>query len=147
MCCRHDDAGEVPSKLEVLTKMASELVTSAVENGRWHHAADPTLLLNSSLRTAAVAFSQEQHGLSTYAEVCIKRNFSSFFPAVSMAAEEVGKCDAAPAMTQSAASDRTRRMGGRGHCRREHVQHRIQGHPPSGHSKAEAKVAVYRFSR
>jgi len=39
MCCRDDNLGEVPSKLEVLTSMASELASSAVENGRWSHAA------------------------------------------------------------------------------------------------------------
>lgn len=39
MCCRNDNAGEVPSKLEVLTSMAFELASSAVVNGRWHHAA------------------------------------------------------------------------------------------------------------
>jgi hypothetical protein len=39
LCCRNDNAGEVPSKLEMLTEMATELATSAVENGRWHHSA------------------------------------------------------------------------------------------------------------
>ena len=39
LCCRNDDLGEVPSKLEMLTRMASELATSALQNGRWHHAA------------------------------------------------------------------------------------------------------------
>jgi hypothetical protein len=39
MCCRNDNQGEILSKLEVLTSMASELATSAVENGRWHHSA------------------------------------------------------------------------------------------------------------
>jgi hypothetical protein len=39
MCCRNDNAGEIPSKLEVLTSMASELAVSAVENGRWNHVA------------------------------------------------------------------------------------------------------------
>jgi hypothetical protein len=39
MCCRNDDLGEVPSKLEILTEMASELATSALNNGRWNHAA------------------------------------------------------------------------------------------------------------
>ena len=39
LCCRNDDMGEVPSKLETLTRMASELATSAVQNGRWHHVA------------------------------------------------------------------------------------------------------------
>mmetsp|Transcript_17017 Transcript_17017/g.25751 ORF Transcript_17017/g.25751 Transcript_17017/m.25751 type:complete len:711 (-) Transcript_17017:73-2205(-) len=39
LCCRNDDLGESPSKLEMLTEMAKELATSAVGNGRWHHAA------------------------------------------------------------------------------------------------------------
>lgn len=39
VCCRNDDAGEVFSKLEVLTSMATELSTSAIANGRWHHSA------------------------------------------------------------------------------------------------------------
>lgn len=39
LCCRNDDAGEVPSKLEGLTAMANELATSAIANGRWHHSA------------------------------------------------------------------------------------------------------------
>ena len=39
MCCRNDNLGEVPSKLEVLFSMASELAHSAVKNGRWHHIA------------------------------------------------------------------------------------------------------------
>jgi len=39
MCCRNDNAGEIPSKLEVLTAMASELATSAAQNARWGHSA------------------------------------------------------------------------------------------------------------
>jgi hypothetical protein len=39
LCCRNDSLGEVPSKLEVLMSMASELATVAVENERWHHSA------------------------------------------------------------------------------------------------------------
>mmetsp|Transcript_29285 Transcript_29285/g.70566 ORF Transcript_29285/g.70566 Transcript_29285/m.70566 type:complete len:802 (+) Transcript_29285:1047-3452(+) len=39
MCCRNDDLGEIPSKLEVLFDMARELAHNAVQNGRWHHAA------------------------------------------------------------------------------------------------------------
>lgn len=37
--CRNDDLGELPSGLERLFSMASELAFSAVENGRWHHSA------------------------------------------------------------------------------------------------------------
>ncbi|KAL3802700.1 hypothetical protein ACHAW5_005037 [Stephanodiscus triporus] len=36
--CRNDPGGVVPSKLEMLTSMASELAMSAVYNGRFHHA-------------------------------------------------------------------------------------------------------------
>jgi len=39
MCCRNDDLGEIPSKLEMLLSMAADLAESALENGRWHHAA------------------------------------------------------------------------------------------------------------
>jgi len=39
MCCRNDNLGEIPSKLEILSNMAIELATTAVENGRWHHSA------------------------------------------------------------------------------------------------------------
>ena len=39
MCCRNDDLGEIPSKLEILFSMAEDLSLSALENGRWHHSA------------------------------------------------------------------------------------------------------------
>ena len=39
MCCRNDNLGEIPSKLEMLISMAADLAESALENGRWHHAA------------------------------------------------------------------------------------------------------------
>lgn len=39
LCCRNDDAGERPSKLETILSMSSDIAKSAVHNGRWHHAA------------------------------------------------------------------------------------------------------------
>ena len=39
MCCRNDNLGEIPSKLEMLSSMASELALIAIENERWHHTA------------------------------------------------------------------------------------------------------------
>jgi len=39
LCCRNDDAGEQPSKLESILSMAGDIASSAVDNGRWHHAA------------------------------------------------------------------------------------------------------------
>ncbi len=39
LCCRNDDAGERPSRLETILSMAGDIASSAVDNGRWHHAA------------------------------------------------------------------------------------------------------------
>ena len=39
LCCRNDDAGELPSKLELLMSMADDISKSAIDNGRWHHIA------------------------------------------------------------------------------------------------------------
>lgn len=39
MCCRNDNLGEVPSRLEALFSMADDLSELAIENGRWHHSA------------------------------------------------------------------------------------------------------------
>ena len=46
MCCRNDDAGQVPSKLEILFDMAGELAQSAVQNSRWGHAAAQRALVD-----------------------------------------------------------------------------------------------------
>lgn len=108
MCCRNDDAGEVPSKLEVLTSMASELATSAVENGRWHHAAASNALAEQLSPDGGSLLSRK----STMVEPprmpksASSVNFSSFFSNASseLAADELATIDA-PAMTQSAASD------------------------------------------
>jgi hypothetical protein len=87
MCCRNDNLGEIPSKLEVLFSMAAELAESAIENGRWHHAAasraleeqlTPTQggsLISSSLMRgkgfpkamSAANLSQYSHGLVEFA--------------------------------------------------------------------------------
>mmetsp|Transcript_5514 Transcript_5514/g.7997 ORF Transcript_5514/g.7997 Transcript_5514/m.7997 type:complete len:703 (-) Transcript_5514:87-2195(-) len=37
LCCRNDNMGEIPSKLELLTEMATELSNLVVDNGKWHH--------------------------------------------------------------------------------------------------------------
>lgn len=37
MCCRNDNLGELPSRLEALFSMAADLAELAIENGRWHH--------------------------------------------------------------------------------------------------------------
>jgi hypothetical protein len=39
MCCRNDNLAEIPSMMEKLFSVASDLAFAAVENERWHHAA------------------------------------------------------------------------------------------------------------
>ena len=74
MCCRNDNLGEVPSKLEVLFSMASELAHSAVENGRWHHAAASRALAEQlspkggSLLTAGISKSMSVIHFPQYKE-------------------------------------------------------------------------------
>lgn len=46
ICSRQDSAGLDPSKLEKIYLQARELSTSAIENGRWHHAAASRALAN-----------------------------------------------------------------------------------------------------
>lgn len=64
--CRNDPSGEIPSKLETLTSMASELAMSAVHNGRFHHAT-ASLALEEQLAT--------RRGLMDH-----QRNMQSFQP-------------------------------------------------------------------
>mmetsp|Transcript_139 Transcript_139/g.180 ORF Transcript_139/g.180 Transcript_139/m.180 type:complete len:902 (+) Transcript_139:616-3321(+) len=52
--CRTDPSGEIPSKLETLTSVAGELATSAVHNGRFHHAT-ASLALEEQLSTTKKA--------------------------------------------------------------------------------------------
>eukprot|EP00591_Stephanopyxis_turris_P000194 CAMPEP_0195520564 /NCGR_PEP_ID=MMETSP0794_2-20130614/17166_1 /TAXON_ID=515487 /ORGANISM="Stephanopyxis turris, Strain CCMP 815" /LENGTH=761 /DNA_ID=CAMNT_0040649947 /DNA_START=1368 /DNA_END=3654 /DNA_ORIENTATION=+ len=57
MCCRNDDAGEIKSKLELMTSQAVELATAAVENEKWGHTAASSALvekLSSENPTTAV---------------------------------------------------------------------------------------------
>jgi len=61
--CRNDASGEIPSKLENLTSMATELAMSAVHNGRFHHS------------TASLAI-QEQ--LASAHKAPIKSSFTPF---------------------------------------------------------------------
>jgi len=39
LCCRNDNAGEIPSPLEALMSTATDVASLALDNGRWHHAA------------------------------------------------------------------------------------------------------------
>ena len=82
MCCRNDNLGEIPSKLEILISMAADLAESAIENGRWHHAAASKALVEQlspkggSLLTYAATGSKALKALSAvdlvqYAEAMV----------------------------------------------------------------------------
>lgn len=117
MCCRNDDAGELPSRLEGLMSMAAELTTAAIENGRWHHAAATKALADQLLpghglplptpRGSAVKKSSlGSIGKSSPASVFFKSasstNLSSF---MSEDSENRSPKFAPPAMAQSSGSD------------------------------------------
>lgn len=93
LCCRNDDCGEVPSKLENLTAMAKELASAAVRNGRWHHAA-------ASLALADQLFAEN--------------NQQRKLPALFKSKSSVGLI-AEPSMTQSSGSDSSSDSGDADH--------------------------------
>lgn len=110
ICCRNDNLGEVPSKLEVLFSMASELAYSAVENGRWHHvAASKALAEQLSPKGGSLLASKGGPGF--------QRSVSALhFPRMSEMAvvefAEASKEDSPgmPGMIQSSASDSSSEM-------------------------------------
>lgn len=55
LCCRNDNAGLVPSRLEILIQLAQELTTAAIENNKWGHAAASRALQDQLLPTPVVA--------------------------------------------------------------------------------------------
>lgn len=93
LCCRNDDCGEVPSKLENLIAMAKELASAAVRNGRWHHAA------------ASLALADQ---------LCAENNQQRKLPALFKSKSSVGLI-AEPSMTQSSGSDSSSDSGDADH--------------------------------
>ena len=108
LCCRNDDLGEVPSKLERLTQMATELATSAVHNGRWHHAAASRAIVEQ-LSPRAVAWSNP---LTTprFLKSASSADMTSFLP--HEARDEVS--EDVPGMAHSSASDASSDVGDEG---------------------------------
>eukprot|EP00566_Odontella_aurita_P004884 CAMPEP_0113551510 /NCGR_PEP_ID=MMETSP0015_2-20120614/14563_1 /TAXON_ID=2838 /ORGANISM="Odontella" /LENGTH=789 /DNA_ID=CAMNT_0000452407 /DNA_START=742 /DNA_END=3111 /DNA_ORIENTATION=- /assembly_acc=CAM_ASM_000160 len=117
LCCRNDDAGEVPSRLEGLMSMATELTTAAIENGRWHHAAATRALAEQLLPGNVLPLPHHQSraekksslgsiGKSSPAALFFKSasstNLSSF---MSEDSENRSPRLAPPAMAQSSGSD------------------------------------------
>eukprot|EP00980_Cylindrotheca_fusiformis_P008877 scaffold1900_cov123-Cylindrotheca_fusiformis.AAC.3 len=103
MCCRNDNLGEIPSKLEALFSMAADLADSAIENGRWDHSAasraladqlapNAGSLLNSSPSAIRMRKSVSAVDVSQYA-----KDLAEF--------EVPLKQEPLPGMIQSSASD------------------------------------------
>lgn len=103
LCCRNDDAGELPSKLETIVSMAANIANSAVDNGRWHHAA-ASRALEQQLSPENGVLSQSHtftkpRGMSIFKSAS-SVNFSSF------RSETSSGSDAIPTpMAQSSGSD------------------------------------------
>jgi hypothetical protein len=113
LCCRNDDRAEVPSMLEKLFDMASDLAYVAIENDRWHHSAASRALVEQltpqSTRRATMAHATAD---STPTRSWIPKSVSSseFFrkttPVSSMMSHAIAECEPerAPGMAQSSAS-------------------------------------------
>lgn len=106
LCCRNDDSGELPSKLETLMNMADEISKSAVDNGRWHHVAASKALeqqlspnYNSCSLTTDLSKTSRSGGLSMFKSKSFM-NFSSSFRS-----ENSGSSTPPTPMAQSSGSD------------------------------------------
>lgn len=99
ICCRNDDLGEVPSKLEVLFGMAGDLAESAIRNDRWGLAVASRALQDQlsphggSLLTPSPKSSFSRKAVSAFDLTGLARSTEASAPA------------AIPGMTQSAGSE------------------------------------------
>jgi hypothetical protein len=103
LCCRNDDLGESPSKLEMLTEMATELATSAVQNGRWHHSA--------ASRAIAEQLSPEAGVWSTQPSTAPRFFKSASSADMTSLAHQSSSSEEIPSMVQSSASDASSDVG------------------------------------
>jgi len=101
MCCRNDNLGEVPSKLEALFSMAADLAESAIENGRWHHSAASRALAEQLTPNAGSLLLSTPSSRIKKCVSDVNINLSS----VEVTSVEVTLKDPLPEMVQSSASD------------------------------------------
>jgi len=99
LCCRNDDMGAIPSRLEVMTEIASELSTLAAGNGRWHH--------STASRAIAEQLSPSPEAKSSFSTLRIIKSASS------VNFHSLGHNDSVdiPGMAQSSASDASSDVG------------------------------------
>jgi hypothetical protein len=99
MCCRNDNLGEVPSKLEVLFGMAGDLAKSAIRNDRW----------GLAVASRAIQDQLSPHGgslLTPNSKSGFGRKAASAFDLAALARpKETNSTQPIPGMTQSAGSD------------------------------------------
>jgi hypothetical protein len=115
--CRNDPSGEIPSKLENLTTMATELAMSAVHNGRFHHST-ASHAIQEQLATNAFSTTQPPFMQFTKSRPVVRSISSSLF---SRAASSLGGESAftdelsfktpPPAMAHSSLSDNSSNDG------------------------------------
>jgi hypothetical protein len=117
MCCRNDDLGEIPSKLEILSNMAAELATTAVENGRWHHTAAVNAIAEQLSPVAGGSLLANLESKLATGSGFVKSASSANFSSLScdLAGDLVGAEDECkgdvPGMAQSSASDESSDVG------------------------------------
>lgn len=120
MCCRNDDMGEVPSRLEMLFSVAEDLSLSALENGRWHHSAASRALADQLTPHGGPQISQRRSsmgsGSSSSGGRIVKSassvHFKSAMSDLEVATADTGaKKENLPGMAQSSASDSSSEAG------------------------------------
>jgi hypothetical protein len=99
MCCRNDNLGEVPSKLEALFGMAGDLAESAIRNDRW----------DSAVASRAIQEQLSPNGgslLTPNLKNSFAKKAASAFDLTELArSKETSGVTTIPGMTQSAGSD------------------------------------------
>jgi len=117
LCCRNDNLAEIPSMMENLFSMASELALAAVENERWHHTAaslaiEEKLTPERSTLTAFKASFSTGHRMrkssSAAVFLALESNDSFMGDTSSLNGRE------SPGMAQSSASDSSSEAGDAG---------------------------------
>jgi hypothetical protein len=103
MCCRNDNLGEAPSKLEMLFSMAEELANSAIENGRWDHAAASRALAEQLTPKGGSLLNASGGRMVHKSKSAL--NLPQFSPSLSEFTSGKRKKDHMPNMIQSSASD------------------------------------------
>jgi hypothetical protein len=108
-CCRIDNAAEVPSMMEKLFDIASELAQVAVENERWHHTAASRALaeqLCTRRRSSMMSDTELRASIQRMHKSASSAEFSSSLHG-SPSDHSLDQVEESPEMQQSSVSDTT----------------------------------------